>query len=108
LAKRKYIRKPMATFVPAEPNMDVKSKQFYADQMRTNPLYQEIINNIHTEFISGILSSHADNEKLRNELYWGCRVLKKIDDTFRRYIADATFDKQMEQMKDLQTEQVEV
>mgnify|MGYP006957731256 CR=1 FL=1 len=108
MAKRKYVRKPMANFVPAEPNMDAKSKAFYADQMRTNPIYQEIINNIHTEFVSGILSSHADNEKLRNELYWGCRVLKKIDDTFRRYIADVDFEKQMEQMKERQTDEVAV
>ena len=98
----------MVNFVPAEPNMDAKSKAFYADQMRTNPIYQEIINNIHTEFVSGILSSHADNEKLRNELYWGCRVLKKIDDTFRRYIADVDFEKQMEQMKERQTDEVAV
>jgi len=77
---------PLVGFAPAEPQMEDKSKAFYADQLISNPIYEQIMSELRTKYTDFWLNSqHPDKDK-REEYYQYLRALNQIDLHIKSYI----------------------
>jgi hypothetical protein len=82
---------PLVKFASAEPNMEDKSKAFYADQLINNPIYEQIMKELRVKYTDFWLNSAFNEKDRREEYYQYLRALNQIDWYIKSHITNIKY-----------------